>query len=534
MDGKRAVLYLRLSKEDLHKIQEGDDSISIKNQRLLLTEYALARGYQIVQVYSDDDESGLYDNRPGFELMLEDARLGKFDLVIAKSQSRFSRNMEHIERYLHHDFPLLGIRFIGVADHADTGNLGNKKARQINGLVNEWYCEDLSDNIRSVFKAKMKAGQFLGSSCPYGYRKDPENHNHLLVDAYAASVVRKIFAWYLEGYGKGKIASMLSAEGVLIPTRYKQDVLGIPYSNSKLLPQTKAWSYQTVHTILGNPVYTGILVQNKYNKVSYKDKKKVKMPEESWIIAENTHEPIIDRHTFALAQERQRQRTKSVRGAPNGIFSGRLFCADCKKSMERQYARDGTGGVTGYICKTYKKQGKRFCGSHKVLIGELEQAVLQSLKEEAAKILTGSDWEELRKLEAGRPGRIEADGQLERLQGQLEKVKKYKKGAFEKYLDNVIMEADYKQYAAQYDRRIQELERHILALSGEGQMGDARQGTERAEGLEEHINLDKLDRRMVAELIDRIEVGADGELTIYYKFRNPWQDSSREKAPPAS
>ena len=207
MDGKRAVLYLRLSKEDLHKRKEGDDSISIKNQRLLLTEYALAKGYQIVNVYSDDDESGLYDNRPGFELMMEDARLGKFDLVIAKSQSRFSRNMEHIEKYLHHDFPLLGIRFIGVADYADTGNLGNKKARQINGLVNEWYCEDLSDNIRSVFKAKMKAGQFLGSSCPYGYRKDPENHNHLLVDAYAASVVRKIFALYLEGYGKGTIAS---------------------------------------------------------------------------------------------------------------------------------------------------------------------------------------------------------------------------------------------------------------------------------------------------------------------------------------
>ena len=192
MDGKRAVLYLRLSKEDLHKIREGDDSASIKNQRLMLTEYALSMGYQITDVYSDDDESGLYDSRPGFERMMEDARLGKFNIVIAKSQSRFSRNMEHIEKYLHHDFPLLGIRFIGVADNADTENLGNKKARQINGLVNEWYCEDLSDNIRSVFKAKMKAGQFLGSSCPYGYRKDPKDHNHLLIDEYAASIVRRL------------------------------------------------------------------------------------------------------------------------------------------------------------------------------------------------------------------------------------------------------------------------------------------------------------------------------------------------------
>ena len=126
MEDKRAALYLRLSKEDLHKIKEGDDSISIRNQRLMLTEFALSHGCRIVAVYSDDDESGLYDDRPGFEQMMEDARLGRFDLVIAKSQSRFSRNMEHIEKYLHHDFPLLGIRFIGVADNADTKNLGNK------------------------------------------------------------------------------------------------------------------------------------------------------------------------------------------------------------------------------------------------------------------------------------------------------------------------------------------------------------------------------------------------------------------------
>lgn len=516
MDGKRAVLYLRLSKEDLHKIREGDDSASIKNQRLMLMEYALSMGYQITDVYSDDDESGLYDSRPGFERMMEDARLGKFNIVIAKSQSRFSRNMEHIEKYLHHDFPLLGIRFIGVADNADTENLGNKKARQINGLVNEWYCEDLSDNIRSVFKAKMKAGQFLGSSCPYGYRKDPKDHNHLLIDEYAASIVRRIFDLYLEGYGKGKIAAMLSAEGVLIPTRYKQEVLGVSYSNSRLLPQTQAWSYQTIHTILGNPVYTGTLVQNKYNKLSYKDKRKVKMPKESWIIAENTHEPIIDKHTFALVQELSGQRTKAVHTVPNGLFSGKLFCADCKKSMERLYARHGERGFIGYVCKTYKKQGKRFCESHKILKEELEQAVFFSLKGELANILTESDQEELRHFEAAGPHRDSASEQIEILQSQMEKIQKYKKGAFEKYLDNVIIESDYRQYTKQYDSQIVELERHIRALSG---ISDAKETREGADVTKEIV--DKLERRVIIELIDKIEVGVDGTLTIYYKFRNP-------------
>lgn len=521
--GKKAVLYLRLSKEDLHKIKEGDDSASIKNQRLMLTEYALSKGYWIVNVYSDDDESGLYDDRPGFEQMMEDARLGKFDVVIAKSQSRFSRNMEHIEKYLHHDFPLLGIRFVGVADNADTENIGNKKARQINGLVNEWYCEDLSDNIRSVFKAKMRAGQFLGSSCPYGYRKDPDNHNHMLIDAYAAAVVRKIYTLYLEGNGKSKIAAMLSSEGILIPTRYKQEVLGISYKNSKLLPQTKAWSYQTIHSILGNPVYTGTLVQNKYNKISYKDKEKVKLPKESWIVVENTHEPIIDRHTFDLVQELQKQRTKSVHAVPTGLFSGKLFCADCKKSMERQYARHGERECIGYVCKTYKKQGKRFCESHKILNGELEQAVLNSLREETARLLTENDIAILQQFEEEGPHRGDVSGQVEILQKQMERIEKYKKGAFEKYLDNVIMEADFKQYMEQYDNQIMELKRHIRALSAidaANLPGAMMQETAYMGDVKNYINIDKLDRCIIIELIDRIEVGREGELTIYYKFRN--------------
>lgn len=188
----RAVLYLRLSKEDADKLSKGDDSASIRNQRLLLTDYALAHKFKIINVYSDDDESGLYDDRPEFEKMMLDAKLGEFDIIIAKTQSRFSRNMEHIEKYLHHDLPNLGVRFIGVVDGVDTDNEDNKKSRQINGLVNEWYCEDLSKNIRSSFRAKMKNGEFLGSSCPYGYRKDPKNHNHLVVDEYAAKVVQRL------------------------------------------------------------------------------------------------------------------------------------------------------------------------------------------------------------------------------------------------------------------------------------------------------------------------------------------------------
>ena len=260
---KRAALYCRLSKEDHDKLSEGDDSASIKNQRLMLTDYAIENGFQVIETYQDDDYSGLFNDRPAFERLLEDAKLQKFDIVIAKSQSRFTRNMEHMEKYLHNTFPLLGIRFIGVVDHADTLNKGNKKSRQINGLVNEWYSEDLSENIRAVFNSKMKKGKFLGSSCPYGYIKDPKDHNRLIIDEYASTIVGRIFSLYLAGHGKAKIGSILTKDGVLIPSIYKREVLGVNYHNANATSDTKLWSYQTIHQILNNEVYIGHTVQNK-------------------------------------------------------------------------------------------------------------------------------------------------------------------------------------------------------------------------------------------------------------------------------
>lgn len=309
---EKAVLYLRLSKEDQDKLSEGDDSASIKNQRLLLTDYALEHNYQIVDVYSDDNESGLYDDRPDFERMIEDTKLGKFSVIIAKTQSRFSRNMEHIEKYLHHNFPILGIRFIGVADGTDTADVNNKKARQINGLVNEWYCEDLSKNIKSSFRAKMKDGQYLGPSCPYGYIKDPENHNRLIIDQYAADVVREIFKLYLQGCGKGRIGRILSERGILIPSIYKREVLGLNYHNANAKAETKLWSYQTIHQILNNEMYIGNMVQNKSNTISYKDKTTKPTKRSEWIIVQDTHEPIISKEIFDRAKELQKIRTKEV------------------------------------------------------------------------------------------------------------------------------------------------------------------------------------------------------------------------------
>lgn len=521
----RAVLYLRLSKEDQDKLTKGDDSASIQNQRLLLMDYALQHNYRIVEVYSDDDESGLFDTRPDFERMLTDAKLGRFDIVIAKSQSRFSRNMEHVEKYLHRDFPNLGIRFIGVVDGADTFNTGNKKSRQINGLVNEWYCEDLSENIRSAFKAKMKAGQFLGSSCPYGYKKDPKDHNHLVVDEYAAEVVRKIYRLYLKGYGKARIGKMLSEAGILIPTLYKRNVLGINYRNSHEMETTKHWSYQTVHGILNNEVYIGNVVQNKYNNLSYKDKKHIKQPEGKWIRVTGMHEAIVDEETFRKVQERQRVRTKEVNcEGSTSVFSGVLFCADCHHAMVRKYERRGSHKFTGYCCRTYKTQGKKACTSHAVDYEQLKAAVLMSIQNESRKILTPDDIEYLNKMKYVNNKKSEYQSRMCDIEKEIERKESYKRKTYQNYMDELISREEYMSYVKEYETGISDLKKQWKYMEDQISEHDKldNEYDEWVEKFKNYINIDELTRDVVLELIERIEVNEDGSVSIFYKFKNPY------------
>lgn len=521
----RAVLYLRLSKEDVDKLIKGDDSASIKNQRLLLTDYALEHDFKIVEVYSDDDESGLYDNRPDFDRMITDAKLGNFDIIIAKTQARFSRNMEHIERYLHHELPNLGIRFIGVVDGVDTDDIANKKTRQINGLVNEWYCEDLSKNIRSAFRAKMKDGQFLGSSCPYGYVKDPKNHNHLVIDEYAAGVVRDIFKMYLSGMGKARIGKTLTSQGVLIPSVYKREILGVNYYNAKALETTKIWSYQTIHMILNNETYIGNLIQNKANTLSYKDRKRKYLPKEKWIIKEGTHEPIISKEVFERVQKLQKKRTKTINNADSGgIFSGILFCADCQHSMGRQYRRRGDHGFCGYICSTYKRYGKQFCESHSIDNELLEEVVLASIQSEARKILQQNDIAELKKMQFVNDTKVRYELELDTIKQQVEKIKRYKKKTYDSYLEDLITKEDYITYTEDYDSQIAVLnqQKEELYTQMDVQQELEAQYDEWVEEFTNYIGIKKLTREVVLELIEKIEVNHDGSITIYYRFRNPY------------
>lgn len=303
-----AAIYLRLSKEDMEK-EKGTLSSSIENQRNLLEEYAKAHNYKISGIYTDDDYSGLYFERPAFMKMIEDAKMHKFGVILAKSQSRLSRNMEHADYLLHDLLPQLNIRFIGVVDGVDSAVKAGKKARQINALVNEWYSEDLSENIRAVYKRKMRSGEYLGAYPPYGYIKSRNDNHRLEIDEECAIWVRKIYELYLKGYSISDIKKYLEEKKVMTPLEYRN-----PVKSDKNVSDdngiTCKWSSSTIKRILSNEVYTGLVQQGKCERRSFKDKHIVYLSRDKWITVENMHEPIISKEMYEKVRLLRQERCK--------------------------------------------------------------------------------------------------------------------------------------------------------------------------------------------------------------------------------
>ena len=298
----RCAIYCRISRDD----SEGEENASIANQKQILTEYAAAQGWELYGVYSDEDRSGADSGRPGFNALLRDAQAGQFEVILCKTQSRFTRDMETVERYLHGLLPRWGVRFVSVADSADTDRKENKKARQIYGLVNEWYLEDLSDSIRLVLDHKRREGTFIGSFAPYGYRRCEVGSAHLEPDPAAAKVVEKIFRMAAGGAGMQRIADALNVRGIPNPTEYKR-LCGLRYRNGAQ-EHSVLWNRATIRRIILHETYAGTMVQGKRKKESYKSGYIRDLPRKEWIKAADSHEPLVSRELFMRANAALRDR----------------------------------------------------------------------------------------------------------------------------------------------------------------------------------------------------------------------------------
>ena len=499
----KVAIYCRLSEEDKNKQYETDDSASIANQKAMLAEYATEQGWEIYKIYSDDDYTGSDRRRPEFNRLIKDAEAHKFDIVLCKTQSRFTRELELVERYIHGLFPIWGIRFISVVDNADTANKGNKKSRQINGLVNEWYLEDMSDNIRSVLTNRRKSGLHIGAFALYGYKKDPDKKGHLIIDEEAAAVVREVFSLFAKGYGKTAIARMLNDRGIPNPTEYKR-LHGLRYAQPKTKTGT-LWKYSAISSMLANEIYIGNMVQGRYGSVSYKTKQNKPRPKSEWYIVKGTHEPIIDRELWERVQSLREQKTKPFDTGTVGPFAGKVRCAYC-----------------GYVMRSHKNHGRHYlqcitnfvskgsCPGAFMPVAELEKIVLDELGRLSDEYLDRDE------LERGIEFCNDLSEQRSRIESDIaafrKKIAEYDRGIRELYMDKVrgiLTEDDYvsmsKEFAAERDRLLHAID------NGEGQISEIdvkiAVGDNRRELIEHYINVDHLTRDMVDALIDHIVVG---------------------------
>ena len=294
-----AAIYVRLSKDDGDK----EESDSISNQKELIKDYLKSKSeVQIVSVHVDDGFSGVDFNRPAFLEMMEEIRTGKVNCVVVKDLSRFGRNYIEAGKYIQKVFPFLGVRFIAINDHYDSAegsSITDNIMIPFKNLINDSYCRDSSIKIRSQLEIKRKKGDFIGSFAAYGYRKAENEKHKLVIDEYAADIVRDIFKWKLEGMSQQGIATRLNELGILSPLEYKRS-LGQKYKTTFKVKQQALWSAVAVRRILTNELYLGVLEQGKRTTPNYKVKNRVDRPKEEWVRVDNAHEPIITMELFAI------------------------------------------------------------------------------------------------------------------------------------------------------------------------------------------------------------------------------------------
>ncbi len=371
--GEITALYPRLSRDD--ELQ--GESNSIKNQKLMLEQYAKTNGYTNTRFYIDDGYSGTNFNRPGFQRMLEDIEAGIVKRVIVKDMSRFGRNYLEVGYYTEVLFPEYDVQFIAIQDGVDSENMSDNDFTPFRNIMNEWYAKDISKKMKSAIRAKGNSGKHTNPTPPYGYMKDPQDKFKWIIDEEAAAVVREIFGLCMQGYGPSQIARILTDRGIDTPKIHALKMGRKVKIRENEMPDV--WSDQTVGLILSYREYLGETVNFKTKKKSFKSKKVVLQPSENWLIFKDTQEPIIDEETFTAVQKIREGKRKLDRLGEPSPFSGLLYCGDCGHKLYLRRQRNPKQ-KDYFVCSVYRKKRKYFCTSHFIRLEDVEKIVLEDLR----------------------------------------------------------------------------------------------------------------------------------------------------------
>jgi len=519
------ALYLRLSRDD------GSDaeSNSIGNQRELLRRYAKEHRLCVFDEFVDDGWSGTNFDRPSFQRMMEEVEAGNVNTILVKDLSRLGRNNAMVAYYTEMVFPDRDIQFIAINDGIDSAR-GENEIMGFKSIINEWYARDISKKVRSSMRSMAMSGKYVGSNPPYGYKLDPNDRHHLVIDEAVAHIVRDIFNWAAEGVNYNQIALRLSERKLPTPRAYLAETKGVYQSIVNPVFQTE-WNPQTVRSILRNYEYCGHLVAQKQTTKSFKSQKSVNRPKDEWVTVRDTHEALIKEATFEKVQgylhTKRRENTMRV----ENIFAGLTKCADCGRALSYN-CRDGKS--QRFICNYYRKHSRLgVCTPHLIPYDALYWGVELQLKSVKAYIAAhGNDLQAFHDnvlLEGLKVNHQNAQRELEKGRQRMRELDTIVRQLFEQSALGKITESRFRKMSAEYEAEQAVLEASLKALQADlsKDMELTRNAGFFMDAMEQYQDGAELTASLLRELVEKIVVheseGERGEerrqkIDVYWRF----------------
>lgn len=506
-------IYCRLSNDD----ERDGESVSIENQKLLLQRYVRERGWTEVDTYIDDGYSGTNFQRPGVQRLIADAKAGRINVILVKDLSRFGRNYIEFGQYTDYLFPSIGCRFIALNNGIDTQSQdGSTDVMCFLNLFNEFYSRDTSKKVKAVKKACAEDGKFMGTYPAFGYKRDPADKHHLLIDEETAPVVRRIFAMRASGMTFRRIALVLNEESVQPP--------GVLYYQRQGRTDPRRvnhqWADTTVKSLIRNEVYIGNMVQGKTGTLSYKSRKLIAKDRDEWIRVEGTHEAIISREVWdtVTSLDEKKVRKSPADKTQGSIFTGLLYCADCGFKMRyhaerRKYSDGHTELFKSFICGNYGRSGKTACSIHSIYEDALTEMVLQDIREKAQ--YAAYDRERLvaqivRMKEKEKHSRLASyEQELKAAAARVTELEKLMQNLYEDKCAGVVPQTVFQTLMQKYEAEraqkaaaIPELEQRVRTQLEARQEADIW-----TDIIRRYTEITELDEAILFALVDRIEIG---------------------------
>lgn len=517
------AIYLRLSRDDENldgSVKRESDSIS--SQRELARFFVREQpDMELFDIYIDDGYSGANFDRPDFKRMMGDIENGNVNCVVVKDLSRFGRDYIEAGRFIQKTFPAFSVRFIAITDHYDSLTADQSTTSlviPVKNFVNDSYCQDISEKVKSHQKIKREKGKFIGAFTVYGYQKDHEDKNKLVIDEYAARIVKSIFTWKLDGMSSFAIANRLNENGIFSPMEYKKSH-GEHYATGFPAGIVSKWSAVAVKRILTNEIYTGTMVQGKREKVNYKVDKILEKPESEWFKVEGTHEAIISKEDYQNVQRLLKVDTRAGKGREKAhMFSGFLFCGDCKEPMVRRLNRYKGRENISYICSTRNRS--EGCSRHSISEADLKNVVFQMIRFQISLLMDKNP--QMQYLQSRKMNFEDVNGfenEITRLRNEQEKYLELRAGLYEDLKTGIITQEDFKNFSAIYEKRYMETEK---ALERQEDMVKKllQNGVEsgiRLKRLKETMQISTLDRDVLLAFVERIEIYEEKRISIQFR-----------------